>query len=76
MKCRVCGTKDRDKPQIFKAEEWCSDNHRKLIAEEPGIEPTVKEWVTMDSKLFEALEGQWQAPDDVLVKRANRNKGI
>jgi len=31
--CKVpgCGTKDADKPQIFRGEDWCSDLHRKML---------------------------------------------
>lgn len=74
MKCRVCGTKDKDKPQIFKNEPWCSDNHRKVILGER--EPTHQEWITMDRQLFLDLQGDWQAPDGVKAERRSIRKEI
>lgn len=53
MKCRVCGTEDQDKPMAFRGEDWCSDNHRKIIAGERI--PTVAEWETMDNDLCKLL---------------------
>jgi hypothetical protein len=32
--CRICGTPDSEKPMCFRKEDWCSENHRKLIAGE------------------------------------------
>jgi hypothetical protein len=57
MKCRVCRTRDKDKPMCFRMTDACCERHRKLIAEEPGMEPTFQEWVTMDYELFDALAG-------------------
>jgi hypothetical protein len=76
MNCRVCGTEDKDKPQIFKTTDACCERHRKIIAEEPGIEPTYQEWVTMDRKLYMSWEGQWQAPSGVEKERRTTSKGI
>lgn len=72
--CRVCGTKDKDKPQIFMNEPWCSDNHRKVVLSER--EPTHQEWITMDRQLFLDLDDDWQAPDGVKAKRRSIRKGI
>jgi hypothetical protein len=73
MNCRVCGTKDPDKPMCFRMTDACCENHRKIIDEEPGIEPTYQEWITMDRKLYIALEGQWQAPSG--VEKTRREQG-
>jgi hypothetical protein len=70
VNCRVCGTVDKDKPMCFRMTDACCERHRKIIDEEPGVEPTYQEWVTMDHKLFEALEGQWQAPKKAQAERA------
>ena len=51
--CRVCGTRDDKKPQIFRNESWCCDNHRKIILGE--LEPTPIEWRTMDKELYDQL---------------------
>lgn len=31
--CKVdsCGTVDKDKPMVFRGEDWCSDIHRKIL---------------------------------------------
>lgn len=29
--CKVCGTVDSAKPQIFRGEDWCCDLHRKMV---------------------------------------------
>lgn len=76
MKCRVCGTSDKNKPMVFRGENYCCERHRKLIAEEPKVEPTHTEWITMDRKLFDALEGRWQSSEETLVARANYWKGL
>lgn len=55
MNCLVCDTKDEDKPMVFRGEEHCSDNHRKVISGER--EPTVQEWNTMDRDLYLELGG-------------------
>jgi hypothetical protein len=57
VNCRVCGTPDHQKPQIFKNEAWCCDNHRKVIDGER--EPTHDEWTTMDKKLLKQLARVW-----------------
>lgn len=76
MKCRVCGTKDKNKPMCFQMTDACCERHRKIIAEEPLVEPTFQEWVRMDRELFESLEGYWQAPDGVKKERRKRGQGI
>jgi hypothetical protein len=32
--CRICGKFDSEKPMCFKGENWCCENHRKLIERE------------------------------------------
>jgi hypothetical protein len=53
MDCRVCGTADPDKPQIFRGEDWCCDHHRKIIQCE--VVPTLAELRTMDQALYNGL---------------------
>lgn len=48
--CLVCGVLDGEKPMAFRGEDYCSDNHRKVIIGER--EPTEKQKVTMDPELF------------------------
>lgn len=72
--CRVCHTEDPDKPMCFRMTDACCENHRKIIDGE--VEPTFQEWVTMDRKLFQDLEGEWQAPDGVKRRRREGRKGI
>lgn len=31
---RLCGVVDKDKPMAFRGEDWCSENHRKLIVQQ------------------------------------------
>lgn len=31
--CLVCGVLDSDKPMCFRGEDWCSDDHRKVIVD-------------------------------------------
>ena len=51
--CRVCKTRDDKKPQIFRNEDWCCDNHRKVILGE--IQPTMEELRTMSQSLYDEL---------------------
>lgn len=51
--CRVCQTSDKNKPQIFRGEDWCCDRHRKIIGGE--IEPSLKEIQTMTQELYDKL---------------------
>jgi hypothetical protein len=77
MKCRVCGTKDKNKPMCFRMTDACCERHRKLIVQEEGIHPTIEEWVTMDRDLFEKCEDRWLPPKKALAQRAkNFRKGI
>lgn len=32
----TCGKVDKDKPMCFRGEDWCCDNHRKLVAAQRG----------------------------------------
>lgn len=72
MKCRVCGTEDKDKQMCFRMTDACCENHRKIIDGE--ADPTDAEWVTMDANLFGELEGQWQAPEGTMDKRHPKRK--
>jgi hypothetical protein len=54
MNCLVCATPDKDKPMVFRGEEWCSDNHRKVVNME--LIPTHDELITMDRALYD----QWK----------------
>lgn len=29
--CKVCGRDQSDRPAIFKNEDWCCENHRKML---------------------------------------------
>jgi hypothetical protein len=51
--CLVCGKGDGDKPMVFRGEQWCSDNHRKVVIGEK--EPTTEELETMSQELFDKL---------------------
>lgn len=51
--CAVCGTPDSDKPMCYKGENYCSENHRKVIAGEKP--PNFKEQGTMTNDLFKKL---------------------
>lgn len=53
MNCLVCATPDNDKPMVFRGDEWCSDNHRKIVTME--VAPTYLELMTMDKGLFEDI---------------------
>lgn len=55
--CEVCSTGYYDKPMAFRGENWCSDNHRKVMMGE--IAPTRAEWDTMSFELMKALEIRW-----------------
>lgn len=37
--CKVCGTPDSQKPMCFRGEEWCSDDHRKVLSGEIVLSP-------------------------------------
>lgn len=34
MDCKVCGKPDNEKPAIFKGEDYCCDDHRKVLTGE------------------------------------------
>ena len=51
--CRVCGKLDADKPMAFVGEDWCSDDHRKVVMREKL--PTDAELSSMDDDLFHYL---------------------
>lgn len=54
--CRVCGTEDKDKPAIFRGEEFCCDRHRKIIAGDILPTPEERDNIT-DEKLLIDLFG-------------------
>lgn len=33
--CRVCGKVDAEKPAAFRGEDWCCENHRKVVQKDP-----------------------------------------
>lgn len=36
--CEVCGLPDSEKPMVFRGEQWCCDDHRKvLMGEKPAV---------------------------------------
>jgi len=60
--CEVCGT-DGARPMVFRGEQFCCDNHRKVIIGE--IAPTTAEWGTMSESLREALKYRWGGDDAI-----------
>lgn len=34
--CKVCGKGDEGRPQCFKGEDWCCEDHRKKILGDPA----------------------------------------
>ena len=37
--CKVCRKEDSQKPQINRGDDWCCEDHRKMIADEEDRNP-------------------------------------
>lgn len=51
--CLICGTIDPDKAMCFRTEDWCSENHRKMLF---GKLPLPDGWKAPSPKLKKKLK--------------------